>query len=553
MSDITRAILDALLPPGSIWTPEDNADFDKLLEGIADNHEEIRIFLSQLSTLRDPDDTLILDDLEREYGSIKDKNLSESLRRQRLNAIAFARNGGGTSDFLQQVLRDAGFDVFVYNNDPAVDPALFLNETFQMVAGGGNAYAGYQDAFGTLQAFAGRSGGELVVNGDLLASSGPLYLSVANTMYAGQTDLAFAGHFDESFINRVEYDIPVDPDAWPFVFFVSGEKVDILYANAFYGVAYGLNTFVIVGAAGEIQTSLDGESWQKRPSDNSFADNFFGITFNNGIFVTVGDAGEIQTSSNSRNWFHRIAGGSITTALHDVTFGNGVFVTVGESGEIQTSVDGINWIPRTAAGSYSDDFNGVTYNGTLFVAVGNAGEIQTSSDGITWTVRTPAGGYSDDFRACTNNGSLFVIVGENAEIQTSSDGITWTARTPAGAYAGDFEGATFGIGSFVITGTAGEIQTSSDGITWTAQTADGSYTDTFQGAGFGNNIFIINGDNAEIQKSTLITLWNNKLPGASSFDLPQAEIPSEREQEFKRFILRIKPLYTWAAIIVTYV
>lgn len=552
MSDITRAVLDALLPPGSIWTPKDDADFDKLLEGMADNHEEIRIFLSQLSVLRDPDKTFILDDLEREYGLIKDENLSESVRRQRLSAIAFARNGGGTPDFLQQVLRDAGFDVFVYNNDPAVDPALFLNETFQMVAGGGNAYAGFHDAIG-IQAFAGRSGGELVVNGDLLAESGPLYLSVANTMYAGQTDLAFAGHFDESFITPVEYDIPIDPDAWPFVFFVSGEKVLNLYADTFYDVAYGLNTFAIVGAAGEIQISSDGESWQKRPADNSFTDNFFGITFGNGIFVAVGDAGEIQTSFNSRNWFHRIAGGSITTALHAITFGSAVFVTVGESGEIQTSSDGITWIPRVAAGAYSDNFNGITHDGSLFVTVGNSGEIQTSSDGETWAAQSPDGGYSDDFKACTNNGSLFVIVGENAEIQTSPDGLTWTAQTPAGAYAGDFESATFGNGIFVITGTGGEIQTSGDGITWAAQTADGSYSDIFQGAGFGNNIFIINGDLAEIQKSTVITLWDNKLPGASSFNLPQAEIPSEREQEFKRLILRVKPLYTWAAIIVTYV
>ena len=38
-------------------------------------------------------------------------------------------------DFLQQVLRNAGFDVFVFQNDPAVDPGIYLANDFQMVAG----------------------------------------------------------------------------------------------------------------------------------------------------------------------------------------------------------------------------------------------------------------------------------------------------------------------------------------------------------------------------------------------------------------------------------
>ena len=63
MSDLTRAMLDDFLPPGPIWEPEEQAEFYLLLEGMADNCEVIRAFLSTLSDIRNPNDTIILSDL----------------------------------------------------------------------------------------------------------------------------------------------------------------------------------------------------------------------------------------------------------------------------------------------------------------------------------------------------------------------------------------------------------------------------------------------------------------------------------------------------------
>ncbi len=147
MSDLTRAMLDDFLPPGPVWEPEELAEFDLLLEGIADNMEVVRVFLSTLSEIRNPNLTIILADLEREYGIPTNLLLSESTRRTRLAELVFGVDGNGTEDDLQTALRNAGFDVFVYQNDPAVDPAIFLEQDFQMVAGGGNAFAGRADAF----------------------------------------------------------------------------------------------------------------------------------------------------------------------------------------------------------------------------------------------------------------------------------------------------------------------------------------------------------------------------------------------------------------------
>ena len=63
---LTRAILDALLPTGSIWTPEQDAGLDQLLDGMATNHERARAFVGALADLRNPLKTPILDDLERD-------------------------------------------------------------------------------------------------------------------------------------------------------------------------------------------------------------------------------------------------------------------------------------------------------------------------------------------------------------------------------------------------------------------------------------------------------------------------------------------------------
>ena len=229
MSDLTRAMLDDFLPPGPIWEPEELAEFDLLLEGIADNLEVVRVFLSTLSEIRNPNLTIILADLEREYGIPTNLLLSESTRRMRLAELVFGVDGNGTEDDLQTALQNVGFDVFVYQNDPAVDPAIFLEQDFQMVAGGGNAFAGRADAF------AGKIGGELLVNGDIF-TTGRIFTSGAGSGFFAGTGHG-AGEYEDLLVEKIEYPIPTDPDDWPMVFFVGGavtrEFVELLVNGGF--------------------------------------------------------------------------------------------------------------------------------------------------------------------------------------------------------------------------------------------------------------------------------------------------------------------------------
>ena len=135
MSDLMRAVYDALMPPGSIWTPEEEKEFDQLLDGMAENSEVVRVFLAGLANIRRPSKTAMLDDLEKEFGIVKNENLTDDERRAQIAAIKFSKGGNGDKDFLQAAFTTAGFDVQVHENSPPVDPGLLLDSEEYVTAG----------------------------------------------------------------------------------------------------------------------------------------------------------------------------------------------------------------------------------------------------------------------------------------------------------------------------------------------------------------------------------------------------------------------------------
>lgn len=225
--------MEALWPKGASWDIAPNSDLDKLLDGIGASNDEVMEFLSQLASIRDPANTFILGDLEREYGVFTDELFTDAERRERLKPHVYPGEKTGSADHLQSALDLAGlgagaagggYNLQVHINDPPVDPAPFIDKAFQMVAGGDNAFAGFEPLSGPPStAFAGSIGGEWVVNGDIFTQS-PAY-----TMQAGG-DFAFAGNgnavagrFDSLNQTPIEYDTPTDPNDWPLVFFVGGD------------------------------------------------------------------------------------------------------------------------------------------------------------------------------------------------------------------------------------------------------------------------------------------------------------------------------------------
>jgi hypothetical protein len=221
---LSRDVLDILLPEGAFWEPEAEDDYDNLLEGIAENTEAVRLDMDALRNIRNPWMTPMLTDLELEFAVTPISGATEAERRERLAVVMYQRGALPTYEFLQGKLRAAGFDVYVYPNSPAVDPRIFLNEAFNMVCG--DLLPGGNDAqCGEAEAICAKSGGELLVNGDLMENRID-YLVICDEALAqcGEAT-ALAGNFSGYVAEPVEtaYEVPADSGYWPLVFFVGGQ------------------------------------------------------------------------------------------------------------------------------------------------------------------------------------------------------------------------------------------------------------------------------------------------------------------------------------------
>lgn len=218
MLSFFRKVVDRAFPEGPPHEPKEDGDYAKWRDATATNFETIRQDVINLKFIRDPSHTPVLDDLELEFGRQKNDNLTEAQRREILETDRFKKETNAQDDDLQTLLDKAGFDLTVYQNSPdgpAIDPAIILDQNFQMQAmEGTNYYAG-----NTL-AYAGRLGGDLLVNSTILSGT-PAYFG-ADEMWAGN-DNAVAGYFEEMIGTVIDYPIPTDPAAWPFVFFVGGD------------------------------------------------------------------------------------------------------------------------------------------------------------------------------------------------------------------------------------------------------------------------------------------------------------------------------------------
>jgi hypothetical protein len=207
------------MPKGSIWEPAVSGDLDKTYDGIGQILDLMNDKLEQSRYIRSPYKTSILSDLEKEFGIITNELLSEDTRRMQLQQKKNKKRSTAAADYLQALLINSGFTVQVHRNDPPADPAIFLDQNFQMVAGQAWAIAGHEDAY------AGRIGGELLVNGDEFTYTTAYDAQAGGaTTYAGNSS-AVAGFFTSLGKIPIVYEIPTDPLLWSYVFFVGGDAI----------------------------------------------------------------------------------------------------------------------------------------------------------------------------------------------------------------------------------------------------------------------------------------------------------------------------------------
>lgn len=214
-SDIGKEIATAAMPDGPPHEPEIGGDLDLFNEATGDAIDLIRRDIDSVANVRTPKTTALFAGLQKEYGLIPVENATEDAEIESLETEVYKKRSNGSDDGLQDKLDRAGFDLFVYQNSPdgpAADPESLINNNFQV-------YCGEDIVTGNDEAYCGRLGGELVVNGDSFEQV-PNFLG-CGTMITGNTTAA-AGYFEELIQIPIEYEVSTDPDDWPFVFIVGG-------------------------------------------------------------------------------------------------------------------------------------------------------------------------------------------------------------------------------------------------------------------------------------------------------------------------------------------
>lgn len=261
----------------------------------------------------------------------------------------------------------------------------------------------------------------------------------------------------------------------------------------------GMGTYVVVGTAGTVMSSVDGLEWVSRPSPAT--EDMEGVAYGSGRFVAVGGGGQIITSVDGTTW-SAVASG-VTVRLKGIRFASDQFVAVGQSGLTLRSSDGITWTSSLVSGA-KGDFVSVAYGNGLWVVVGQWGQIAISSDGSTWTLQPDStdvkARWYDILGIDFLNGRFITATRFNTSF-TSTDGSSWVQRSAAMVPGLDFHSVIAINGMFAVLGDAGIIQTSEDGIQWSGiARITGA---RLRGGVFANNTILIVGDNGVIIRARI--------------------------------------------------
>src|SRR3990172_466275 len=568
-----RDVLDRLLPEGAAWVPATADDYDLLLEGVADNSEAVRLDMDKLRHIRNPKLTPILSDLEKEFAVIPSATATEAERRQRLAAWMFRRNGQPTYEFLEEKLIEAGFDVHVWPNDPIVDPAIFLLQAFMMTCGD-FLPSGNEAQCGEPEAFCAEVGGELLVNGEIFLQY-PHFIVLCGEADAqcGEPD-AQAGQFNHIILEEILYTIPTDSGYWPAIFFVGGDRdlfpIYLAGANLVIRAAVlQVNGKILIGG-NFTQYNGTGRNYIARINTDGSLDATFdpGTGANSAVAeICIQTDDQIliggyftQYNGTGRNRIARInTDGSLGATFDPGTGANSAVAEICIQTDDQILIGG----------------NFTQYNGT-----GRNRIARINTDGSLDATFDPGTGANAWVHSLAIQADGKILAGGEftsydgvAEFRIVRINIDGTLDNTFGSVTGASGGSVHSIviqtdDQILIGGNF--TQYNGTGRNRIARiNTDGSLDATFDpGTGANGQVYsVILQANEKIIIIGSFTFYNT-LPRYGiaclsptgdndgifnfSYSIASATVPTERRLEFRRIILKYKPMFSWAALIVTY-
>lgn len=234
-------IFKHLLPNARAWRITVDKKLRQFFEGLSGVGGDVKTFFDGIWLDIFPETTRDLDSWEQQFG-LRDTGITEQERRDRLNATWKAL-GGQDPRYIQDTLRGAGFDVYVYEwwqpgTEPAPgikqcvtprNPLMWIRREFTGVAL--LVECGEPDALcGESFAEAGNSLSPLgypLVNKVFVTQPDILPLCGEAVAEAGESE-ALCGNYYQFRETLREYIVPTDPAKWPFFLYIGGQTFGTL-------------------------------------------------------------------------------------------------------------------------------------------------------------------------------------------------------------------------------------------------------------------------------------------------------------------------------------
>lgn len=218
-----------LLPRARAWRITLEKPLRWLFVGLVGLLERTREFIDLVYLDLFPGTTRQLDEWEASFG-LPPTITDEQERRDRL-AATWQAQGGQSPAYIQKTLRDAGFDVYVFDSwDPATSwpngPAVYINPNAVLYDGS----SGSRFVMGDGQANS-QDGDSASQDGSTTQPAGyPLVnkLTVRGALGDGSLEMNDGGVFAQDggitsqYTNRT-YILPTDPDFYPHFFYIGGQ------------------------------------------------------------------------------------------------------------------------------------------------------------------------------------------------------------------------------------------------------------------------------------------------------------------------------------------
>lgn len=225
-------IFKHLLPRAKAWSITIDKKLRQFFDGLTVIGDDIKTFVDEVYLDLFPKTTRELDKWENQFNLPNPLNLTEQERRDRLDA-AWKALGGQSPKYIQDTLRNSGFDVYVHewwdpNNEPPVNDNTCItprNPFYVLKDINGGHTMG--DPVITMGSGA-TMGGDAVLKGYLLVNaeddiSIDMPYTMGNpvvTMGGGAT----MGFIDGFTLTRREFDIPADVKCWHYILYIGGQN-----------------------------------------------------------------------------------------------------------------------------------------------------------------------------------------------------------------------------------------------------------------------------------------------------------------------------------------